>query len=63
MNTKTFGMNSRACGEKLKEAGYAFDYDTWSWSKDGVILFDGSGITWAQSAYNAYAAFLAQKGN
>jgi hypothetical protein len=63
MNTKTFGMNSRACGEKLKEAGYAFDYDTWSWSKDGVILFDGSGMTWAQSTYNAYAAFLAQKGN
>lgn len=57
-DTKTFGMKSRACGNKLKEAGYAFDYDKWSWSKDGAILFDGSGMTWAQSTYNAYQHFL-----
>jgi hypothetical protein len=59
MDTKTFGMNSRACGTILKEAGYVFDYETWSWTKDASILFNGSGMTWAQSTYNAYAKYLA----
>lgn len=63
MNAKTFGMASRACGNILKGAGYIFDYDKWSWTKDDVCLFDGSGMTWAQTTYNAYAEYLAIENN
>lgn len=53
-NSRSFGMSSREIGRRLQGEGYNFEYDLWSWVKDGVVAFDGKGLTWAQSTYNAW---------
>jgi hypothetical protein len=55
-NSKDFGMNSRKIARRLEGEGYTCQCTGcgYVWLKNGIVVFDGNGLNYAQSAYNAW---------